>query len=64
MSEELNGNGHCETLIVDDEPTEGVSGSTSARITSAGAEYSSARTVTISLTVLLPSQSLSTATAV
>ena len=25
MSEELKGNGHCETLIVDDEPTEGVS---------------------------------------
>src|SRR4029453_14570294 len=32
MSEELKGNGHCETLIVDDEPTEGVSGSTSAAL--------------------------------
>ena len=29
MSEELKGNGHCETLVVDDEPTEGVSGSAS-----------------------------------
>ena len=26
MSEELKGNGHCETVVVDDEPTEGVSG--------------------------------------
>ena len=32
MSEELKGNGHCETLIVDDEPTEGVRGSTSAAL--------------------------------
>src|SRR4029453_13051334 len=32
MSEELKGNGHYETLIVDDEPTEGVSGSTSAAL--------------------------------
>src|SRR6478672_6502720 len=38
--------------------------STSVRITSAGAEYSSARDSTISSTVLLPLQSLSTATAV
>src|SRR5262245_3253353 len=38
--------------------------STSLRITSAGAEYSFARASTISSTVLLPSQSLSTATAV
>src|SRR5262245_18001345 len=32
MSEELKGNGHCETLIVDDEPNEGVSGSASAAL--------------------------------
>src|SRR3990172_9656640 len=38
--------------------------STSTRITSAGAEYSLARASTMSSTVLLPSQSLSTATAV
>ncbi len=26
MTEELKGNGHLETLVVDDEPTEGVVG--------------------------------------
>jgi PqqA peptide cyclase len=24
----MNGNGHCDTLVVDDEPTSGISGST------------------------------------
>ena len=32
MTEELRTNGHCETLVVDDEPTEGVSGSASAAL--------------------------------
>jgi pyrroloquinoline quinone biosynthesis protein E len=27
MSEELKGNGHCQSLVIDDEPTEGVVGS-------------------------------------
>lgn len=30
MSEELKGNGHCQTLAIDDEPTEGVVGSKDA----------------------------------
>jgi len=30
MSEELKGNGHCQTVIVDDEPTEGMVGTKSA----------------------------------
>ena len=32
MSEELKGNGHCETLVVDDEPTEGASGAAQAAL--------------------------------
>ena len=32
MSEELKGNGHCETLVVDDEPTEGASGDAQAAL--------------------------------
>ncbi len=32
MSEELKGNGHLETLVVDDEPTEGVSGDAQAAL--------------------------------
>ena len=30
MSEELEGNGHCQSVTVDDEPTEGVVGSKNA----------------------------------
>ena len=32
MSEELKGSGHCETLVVDDEPTEGASGDAQAAL--------------------------------
>ena len=35
MSEELKGNGHCQTLAVDDEPTEGVVGGADATVATA-----------------------------